>query len=163
MKRIFTFFAISIFVLSCSSYKPPKQYNFVNQFDYNLPYEAVWSKVIQFFAELGLPIRKYGQVVGFHSNRRYVCQWWNWNIDGLRRTGLCLKLQCGIEKPTGYFNVLVIPLNQNQTRVKVTAFYKAYYVVYKNENFMRYKQSEEVFNCNSTGFLEQALLNYIAK
>ncbi|MEJ5287593.1 MAG: hypothetical protein CH6_3699 [Candidatus Kapaibacterium sp.] len=163
MKRIFTFFAISIFVLSCSSYKPPKQYNFVNQFDYNLPYEAVWSKVIQFFAELGLPIRNMDKSSGFIATDVMSASGGIGTLMDCGEPGYALNYNAEFEKPTGYFNVLVIPLNQNQTRVKVTAFYKAYYVVYKNENFMRYKQSEEVFNCNSTGFLEQALLNYIAK
>lgn len=163
MKRFIYPLVVAFVFVACSSYKPPKKYDFISQYDFNMSYEVVWNRVIQFFAELGLPIKNMDKSSGFIATEVMSASGEIGRLMDCGVPGHAMNYAAEFESPTGYFNVLVMPLSQTQTRVKVTAFYKTYYVVYEHINFTKRKASEQVINCNSTGYLEQALLNYIAR
>lgn len=167
MKKLLSFLIALIFTVGCKTvdYQPPKQYNFTSEFEYSLPYDYVWEKVIRFFGETGIPVKNMDKASGFIATEVS-------SFSG----ALGQFLDCGAPgshtfsygkfvNPYGYFNVIVSKISEGVTRVKVKTFYKVYYEIYSYDwNYNTYlKSSEIVLNCNSTGLLESLLLAYIVK
>lgn len=165
MKKFFLYLLIIIQIIGCSSYKPPKTYQFQNWADYGLPFDEVWSRVIRFFAESGISIKTMDKASGFIVT------------DNISFTGgLGEYLDCGepaknpfayarIENPIGNFNIYITKISEQATRVQIKTFYKALYSVYQYDDYRKtfIKHSDSWINCNSTGFLEIGLLRYIAQ
>ncbi|MCX7880657.1 MAG: hypothetical protein N2517_08345 [Ignavibacteria bacterium] len=162
--KLFVFLLAFVFILvvgGCSSYKPPSKYNYKDWADYWQDYDYVWSKIIQFFGQTGIQIKNMDKSSGFIATEMA-------SFSG----GLGTYLDCGepgsalfyleqFERPYGYFNIIVTKQSENITRVQVKTFYKVYYVIYRYTDYGYTKMREYLLDCNSTGYLEKVLLNFI--
>lgn len=165
MKKFFFLSLIVILILGCSSYKPPKTYNFQNWADYALPFDEVWSRVIRFFAESGVNIKTMDKASGFIVTENISFNGALGQFLDCGEPGKAVFAYAKIENPIGYFNVYITKISEQATRVQIKTFYKAIYSVYQYDDYRKtfYKASESWMNCNSTGFLETGLLKYLAQ
>lgn len=160
----FSMFLLLTFVISlvsCATYQPPKNYQFDKTKTINKPFEEVWGKIIQWFAKNNYPIITTDKNTGL-INAEYKVN--------LEKVNKCID--CGVEsynsiiKKDGYsgnINVIIEIKKDNSVDVTINTFFKGklqYISVNKNQET---KTTDKDITCNSTGYLENEIFEYISK
>ena len=154
MKKLLLSLLTLTFLVSCASYKPPDNYNFPKTRTYNLKYDYVWSKVIEWFGSKNTPIKNLDKASGFISTE--------YNLDVDKYDNYC---DCGtynavmhLNDIRGNFNVIIRKISDTQTQVTINTFFKAYF---KEMNAWTGQYYVSDKKCNSIGKLEGELFTYI--
>lgn len=150
-----------ILLASCKSYVPPQNYNFSNEQEFNQTYDEVWTKIISLFSEYGVPIKTIDKASGLIAT--------DYNLGA---ESLSSIMDCGtpaedlniykFENQTANFNIQVVRLSDQKTKVKVKTFFKSLYVRYSSQNGRWVRTGSQWLNCNSTGAFENSIFNYIS-
>ncbi len=160
MKKALLFISSIAILASCASYKPPKQYKFPKKQTFNLNYDVVWSRVVDWFGSRNTPIKNIDKSSGIITTE--------YNLGVNEYSNYC---DCGkpgglqhFEELFGNFNVVVRnksenPVSDNKTEVTVNAFFKGALYGYNvaTERYVLIGKKD----CNSKGVLEKKLFNYI--
>lgn len=160
---IFYFVLMLLFTACGTSYKPPQQYHFQKTKVYKKDFNTIWNGIIQFVSSFNVPIKTIDKTSGILASD------FNLSVD---QRDFC---DCGIpgeqlgykhviEDIRGNFNIVVQEIDKHSTKVTVNTFYKAKYNLYQMDTrTYRYyfTGTLSVLDCNSTGLLEKALLEYI--
>lgn len=146
---------LSLTMISCASYQPPKEYHFDKSKIINKSYDEVWTKVIKWFAENNTPIKTMEKVSGFIATEYQLST--NSSTD-------CLD--CGtkgfyqiFKSYTGNFNIHLEKISDTQTKITISTFFKANI---ETINAISGQKSSSQIDCNSTGVLEKSLLNSLS-
>ena len=143
-----------LITVGCATYKAPKVHTFDNSKTYFMDYDEVWNRVIEWFATNGTPVKNIEKSSGFIAAETV----------GLQLTGL--YCDCGkagtydrISDGVGNFNVHVLDQGAS-VRVNVNATYNA---IKNSTNLYSGNEIKSTISCNSTGWLEKKLLDYIGE
>jgi hypothetical protein len=160
--RVITTALITIILVSCTSYQPPKEYTFEQEKTYNQTYDQVWSKLLVFLSELGSPIKHLDKNSGFINTEFDVpSNMFNQLMDcGVPADNLATNR---FENPIGRFNIVVTKINDNETKVRVNSTLRCIYNSYMYENFRWQLIGSSAVNCSSKGELERSLLYYLSE
>src|SRR5574343_487496 len=122
-------FLIPFLFMACSTPKQlPKSYSFQKEKEISKNFDVVWAKIIQWFGEHDIPVRTIEKASGLIATE--------YNLSaGMKSSPFC---DCGIagdepgftlkiERIRGNFNLTVVKINDNTTKVKINTFYKADY------------------------------------
>ncbi|MBI1805159.1 MAG: hypothetical protein HY033_03715 [Ignavibacteriae bacterium] len=147
-------------VLGCATYRPPQSYSIDKERVYQKPFDDVWQKTVEWFATQGTPVKNMDKSSGFIATE--------YNLSAERAKYV---MDCGkegsaqnIENHVGNFNVVIKKVDDTETKVVVTTFFKAQRIDHKI-NVLTGEAVNEVttIDCNSTGVLEKELLEYIGR
>jgi len=156
MKVTFLAIIATLIFLSCAAYKPPKVYKFPKSKSYNMNYDAVWGKVIDWFGNHNTPIKNLDKTSGFISTE-YSLQVDKYSDDCDCGTSGSLQ---HFKKITGNFNIIVKKISDTQTKVNINTFFKGYIEEY---NWVTERYITREIDCNSKGNLENDILIYVNK
>lgn len=158
----FLFILSFIILASCSSYKPPKTYNFPTEMEFNMTYDEIWTRVISLFADAGIPIKTLDKSSGLIATE-----------TNLNAQDFATVMDCGtpasdlnvyqFENQLGNFNIQVISISPNKTKVKVRTFFKTLYVRYTRQYGQWVRTGSVWLDCNSTGAFERMIFNYLSQ
>ncbi len=161
MKHFLFLFSLIILV-SCSAYQPPKTYNFPTEMEFDKTYDEVWTRVISLFADAGIPIKTLDKASGLIATE-----------SNLGAQEFATVMDCGtpasdlnvykFENQLGKFNVQVISISPNRTKVKVRTFFKTLYVRYTRQQGYWVRTGSQWIDCNSTGAFEALIFNYLSQ
>lgn len=143
---------LSILVVSCKVYVPPKEHQFEKSQTYIKDYNKVWEEIITFLGENNINVTSMEKVSGF-IKANYA--------DARIKGSIGMIMDCGenadIKSILGEFNIVVTKVNDTQVKVTINTFYSCVRVVNPYTNPPQIEKS----NCNSTGAFENHILNYI--
>ncbi len=160
MKYFIGLFLVAFFFFSCESYKPPKIYNFDHSRVIQKDFDVTWSKLIQWFGNNNTPIKTIEKASGIISTEYR-----------LKTDAVSNAMDCGTSgfgatiKQNGYtgnFNIVVEKLSENSTKVTINTFFNG---LRDDLQYIdgKYVNIETKIDCNSTGYLEKEILDYISK
>ncbi len=168
MKKLFFLIQVAfctILIYSCQSYKPPQTYQFDKSKVINKSFDDVWNKIIKWFGNNNTPIKTIEKASGLISTD------FNLSADNIKNA-----MDCGVFKQnnneifvdySGNFNIVVEEVNETSTRVTINAFFFSFEGEAVSENIVSYKfvktNKSKKINCNSTGYLEKELFDFIEK
>jgi len=133
-------------------------------------FEITWQKLIDYFGSHNIPIKTIDKSSGILSTE-YDLRTGTENNKGMTNYCDCGTLGTDMfytykyENYKGNFNIIVNKINDNQTKVKINAFFNANYNYYHNEGKgYEYKleivQTDKV-KCESIGYLEKEVFEFI--
>lgn len=157
-------FILFIMLISCSSNPRylPKAYNFNNQKTYSKDYDKVWRAISDFLANNGLSPNNIDKDSGFID------------ISGSLGQNYSTFCDCGtsgdgfgwfhsIDYPIWRTTISVTKIDDSTTKVKVNTFFNS--ILRYNEMNFNNNQYYEIrrtnINCNSNGYFENQILNYV--
>ncbi len=147
-----------------ASFTPPKNYTFNTTREYDKPYDEVWSRIVQWFALSGNPVKNMDKGSGF------IATDYNLSVQDVSdcdcgKAGFNLVEQVVITEKMGNFNLLIQQKDGGKTMVTVTAkFYSINETRTNSGTSMGYvKAGVQKVECNSTGKLEGEILDYIGR
>lgn len=141
---------ILVLVWGCASYQPAVPTNFEREASIDRPFDEVWNKAVDFFANNDIPLKTVQKDSGLIATEYGVA---------LGVTSLdCGKAPLGsfLTDPTANVNVLVREANGAQVRVNV--FGSATLAV---QNMNGSMSPIRKVRCESTGEIEAALIQYL--
>lgn len=136
--------AIILAALLTSCATPPKSYTYNKTVIYKKSYDEVWTKVIEYFANTNIPIKNVAKDSGIVTaeKMRYDISYAD-----------CGRSMNTIVNKTGVFNVFVKSIPSG-TSVSINTDYSLIQQSSWDGSMMQ-------ISCNSTGKIEQEILNYI--
>ena len=136
-----------ILVLACAS--PPKQYMYENSIKINSDFDKTWEAVISYFASSNVPIKTLEKESGIIAaeTQAFPEEW----VD-CGSAGFGVKF---LPPAIGTFNVFVKRESGGGSFVQVTASFS----IEKYDTFNNRPMGH--VNCNSTGYFEESLLEYV--
>lgn len=144
--KLFVFVIFSFLLVSCASGPAPR--TIINSFTIDGDYDAVWSAVIETFADLQLPIDNMEKDSGLITT--------DWiDFTGQTNEGYCDCGGLGINievNRKGKFNVFVKKITENSFEMKVNCMFEQVY---------RFGDTIYKRNCVSTGNLEADMYNLV--
>ena len=159
---------ITLFLSSCAATCCIRgHYNPINNTTTKLDYDRVWDKVIDFFAESGIPIGvldkssglitatsvEFGnKVVGVENREGYISNSQAWFVVPYNMNAVAGRAKCS-------FNVRLRKLDNGGTNIQVNLSNLVGYYDYKAYGAII--QNKEERQCVSTGKFEQSLINYL--
>jgi hypothetical protein len=173
MKKIL-FFELSITILfvlyGCSTPRippAPRKIPIVTEKIIEKNFETIWSKLIDYFGAKNIPIKTIDKASGILSTEydlRTGKNGTSYDCD-CGTIGTDYSISNKYENYKGNFNVIVSKINDNQTKVKINAFFYANYNSYHYEG-ERYIHKLVLVNslkvkCESTGFIENEIFVFI--
>jgi hypothetical protein len=133
-------------LVGCGSYTPPKENQIDNKRVYELEYDDVWGKIVEWFAQNGTPIKNIDKTSGFISTDYGLLTSYDYMDCG----------EGGRQKDRRVtVNVLVSTDNQTTT-VVINAFFTCH-VKYTTPTLF----FDERVNCVSSGVLENKIFSFI--
>lgn len=143
---------VSIVLVSCKAYIPPKEYQFEKSQTFEKDYSKVWEKIITYLGENNINVDKVEKESGFiKANYK----------DARIQNGIGQIMDCGqnasIDSFLGEFNIVVSKTDDNKVKVSINTFYSCIRVV----NPYTSPPQKEKTNCNSTGAFENHILEYL--
>lgn len=161
MKRIYT---VALFVLalglvvSCAAYKPPKIYQFDKTQTINKSFDEVWGKIIQWFGNNNSPIKTIEKASGLIATEYHL------KADMIKQSVDCGESGFGQMVQTseivGNFNIVVAKISENSTRVTINTFFSS---IRLDANFAGGPDYRSKISCNSKGYLEKEIFDYLSK
>lgn len=162
MKLNYLLIVLLFLAVSCSSYKPPKKYDFEKERIYNVDYDTMWQRVVNMTSDMNMPIKNIDKNSGLIAS--------DYNLSTSTMSNI---MDCGtpaesldiykFEDPRANLNIVVSKVSGNKTKVKVNLFCKTFYSRYSYVNGQYYKAGSQMIDCNSTGKLETEILNYLGQ
>jgi len=131
----------------------------------NKPFDAVWGSAIELLATYNMPIKNLDKNSGFISTEYklitgnvsdyMICEGANSTFTG--------KVE--MANQGGNLNLLLRKVSEDSTKVTVNVFYSCNANKYRYENLLSTNyilQSSTKIDCQSTGTLEKAILDYVS-
>ncbi len=166
MKTKFTYAAMAIlatiFILGCEStpYTSPRTYNYATEKVVNQSYDQVWSRLLEIFVQVNLPIDVMDKYNSILRTKPIGLQLSYGNCDcGVAGQGFGWYGK--LEDLKGSLNAILTKVSENQTKVKLIFHYEVMYNVYEmdfNTN-QYYHSTYQKITCNSTGRLEKMIFD----
>ena len=157
MKKLISIL-VFITLFGCTQYIPPKEYYILKEFTFDKSYEATWNKIIEYFANRGIPIKNMDKSSGFISteyslNLDYGC------MECGSQSGNILD-NYSTDDRRGYFNILIKNIADNKTKVNINCFFRATMNI--RDMYGKLIRSQNA-DCNSTGELEKEIFDFIGQ
>jgi hypothetical protein len=159
MNKFIISFVLLIIILSftsCRSYKPPAQYNFNKSEIIKKSFDDVWAKIILWFGNNNTPIKTIEKASGLISTE------FNLSAENIKQA-----MDCGSAASpyryidhSGNFNIIVEKISDTSTKVTINAFFNCF-TGDMNTKTYEYERVGGKVTCNSTGYLEKELFNYL--
>lgn len=158
-RAVYTIVLLSIFVLhGCASIKvdAPVQPDINKSSVFDLPYDTVWIKVVDWFADHNVTIDKIEKASGLIT-AKYVFA----VNDNFLDCGV-IKAQGTLDEPNidkvGTLNVTIRDIGASQTKVNVNFFGK---FILEAHDAWDGRPVKADGHCVTTGVLEESVINYI--
>ncbi len=156
---------VVLFLSGCATpYKPPQTYKFEKERVVNKSYDKVWEMLITFFVEADIPIEQMDKTSNVIRSKTMKYGSSGQLCDcGVPGSGF--GWQGKIEEVSCNWNILLTKINENQTKVRVVANYNALHNLLKMDfnTKLWYITKATTINCNSTGYFESAILEFLSK
>lgn len=150
---------ISVILLSCSSYIPPKQYDYDSTFTIQKSYDKVWNRLIEYLAIHNVNVdrldKENGYIVSYIMGRLPTFGFPDVDCGGHSGWLLGDKLPVD-ERVQKRFHIVVQDNKDNTTTVKVYVYAHLYYT-FSSENTV----VENNYDCVSTGHFERELHEFL--
>ncbi|MDP6584446.1 MAG: hypothetical protein QF535_07300 [Anaerolineales bacterium] len=156
--KVITFVLIALFVAGCAKIhvQPPMKQSFERSRTYPLPYEKVWDRAVDWFADHDVTIEIIEKPSGLLTAKYLINVGDNYlDCGNIKATGT--RGDPIIDK-YGSLNVTVRSIDQNTTKVSVNFFGEYTLTAYDLWDEHRISNSG---SCVSTGELEKSILAYI--
>ena len=129
----------------------------------NKPFETIWQSAIELLATYNMPIKNLDKTSGFiASDYKLITgdpnNYMNCGVGRVKMTfGKMDRTDHG-----GNVNLVIKRITDDSTKVTVNAFYNCTENQYQNSSRGYFLNSSYKIECNTTGTLEKAFLDYLA-
>lgn len=164
MKSLKNIAVICLVLLVSACYTKPERYEFEKEREYELSFDKAWERVVEYFAKHSIGIKTiekdsgiiYAETEFYSTNNKHHKKYFRYIDCGVMG-------RQNIEDAIGIisYNVFVKKLNESKTKPRIHATVNVKPIDVIVENPIAWEYEYERLRCNSTGRLEDDILDYI--
>jgi hypothetical protein len=153
MKHLLCLLAIISFAGCIASYKAPQTYNVEKERIISKSYDAVWDKIVEWFALNASPVKNMDRQSGFIASdfNLSTANYPQYSDCGSGGQGMFASV--AVVNPVGNFNILLKRIDSTTTRVIVTCAFKAKVDKMIHGTYNTSHNYEDI-SCSSKGVLD---------